>query len=254
MAVLADLVTAVRRRVKDYTVTYLYVDDFYEESIEVMGLPRLNLDLETEYTVATLPAKYTFLLILRGAIEMCYVRGGESATGENAATTQTANVSVPNLSVSKNASTLKGADYWLDLAERLEEAYADALNSAGENPDSTVGQIEVGAMTRRSLLTGRKVGYEYDRPLTAPDLTVALTGSTVNLTWEKVETDWFTAYLIQRSASADMSSPTEIRDESDIQIEAYDDTPGVGTWYYRIGVENTNALVGWSTVATATVS
>ena len=63
MAVLADLVLKIRRRVHDADLTSderpHYKDIYYEEALD-RGLSRLNLNLGTSYSIPTLIAKYEY--------------------------------------------------------------------------------------------------------------------------------------------------------------------------------------------------
>jgi len=83
MADINSIVRRVRSRVHDVVSQDnredgrpLYLDAYYIDSIE-SGMGRMNLDLDSSYTVGSLPVKYEYLLELRSTINMCYVRGGE---------------------------------------------------------------------------------------------------------------------------------------------------------------------------------
>ena len=123
MADINSIVRRVRSRVHDVVSQDnredgrpLYLDSYYIDSIE-SGMGRLNLDLDSAYTVGTLPVKYEYLLELRSTINMCYVRGGEGASGdvEDFPNVPDSIVTVPQLSVQRQQMPLEGPKYWLKI-------------------------------------------------------------------------------------------------------------------------------------------
>jgi hypothetical protein len=231
----------------------LYLDNHYIDSID-SGLGRLNLDLDSSYAIATLPTKYEYLLELRGTINMCYVRGAEGASSdvEDFPSVPDYMVSVPQLSVQKQQMSVDGPKYWLRLVDKLENEYNNAIARLEARGDEGA-EIQQMAMTRPSLRTGRRTQYVYDKAITAPDVAVAVANGKVQITWNPIYDIYFRLYEIQRSGSADLSTTSVVYQSSDNHDVSFTDTPGVGTWYYRLATVNSNNLYGYSQVASVVV-
>jgi len=248
------LIIKVRRRVDDAGVTPIYADVYYSDALEA-ALGRLNIDIHTDYTRSNLPAKYLYPLELLATIDMCYVRGTEGADATPAVgAVQT--VTVPNLSVTKSTGgEPAGPDYWLELAERLSDDYAAAVAAITDIRESADTGIQVGTIFRTSLRTGRRTPYVMDTALTATTLAAEVDGTSVALTWTAVYEHHFSRYLIKRAPTdAFVEADTvEVVSEYDNHTVTYTDTPGVGTWYYKIVVINDNALEAESAAVEAEV-
>ncbi len=254
MAILADVIMAIRRRVHDSDLAPprpLYADVFYEEAIE-RGLGRLNLDLGTTYTVATLPVKYEYLLDKRGTIEMAMVRGAEGASSDvsDSPDSPLQSIAVPGLSVAQIAASNDGPAFWLKLVDALEEEYAAALSTI---PGAAEEAVEQAIMSRMSLRTGARRPFYIDEALGPVDVAVALAGSTVTLTWSKIVDEFFVYYEVQRDSDPNFTSPTQIKLETDNHVVEHDDEPVAGTWYYRVVTVNSNNMKSNSLVVTAVV-
>jgi hypothetical protein len=260
MAVIADLISRVRRRVHDSGRTPpLYADVYYEESLD-RGIRRINLDLGTTYTIASLPDRLAYMLSLRGTIEMCYIRGAEGATSDVAdlPSSQYAEVTVPNLAVVKSSTTTQGPEYWLKLAQLLEDEYERLLETEEEEePEPGIerrGDLELGFRQRRSLRTGRMSIYNMDQPLPAREIAIALEGTTVVITWNVLYHHDLVYYLIERSINADMSDSEEVGRINDNHTVTSSDDPGSGEWFYRVVVVNANNLRTDSQIVSVTVA
>ena len=260
MADQAALISKIRRTVHDSDLETegrpLYADAFYEDALS-SGMSIVNLDLDTAYTIATLPAKYEILLELRGKIEMCRVRAGEGGSSDVSDQPETPlqMLTVPNLSVQKMATPPKGPQSWADMCKELEELYNRLLGKAQESEGGVLpeGAIQQAVMSRRSMRTGRRRPYNYDAPLDAVLLAVSAAAGTVYLTWDAVYDERFDRYEVERDTDLAMSSPEVLAKLTDNHTVAYDDTPEAGTWYYRVVVYNDNNLAAESAVATAVV-
>ena len=253
MAVKADLIARVRRRVSDARTPELYADVYYEDAVD-RSLQRLNMDLASAYTVESLLAKYEYLLELRTTIEMALIRGGEGASSavSDDGTAPAQAVTVPNLTVSRAIRAKRGPEHWLDLAARLEDEY-ERLFLQLEGTGEAVEQVVMGEITRQSLRTGGKSPYRLARPLTAVDIAVSLDGLTVSLTWTQNRQELFSHYSVERSATPGFTSYIVIARSPNCQSFGVDDEPGLGTWYYRVVVVSMDGLRSPSTTVTAAV-
>lgn len=259
MADINSLIRGVRARVHDNVYhddkidRPLYVDSVYVDAID-SGLGRLNLDLDSAYSVATVPVKYEYLLTLRATINLCYVRGAEGASGdvEDFPNVPDAIVTVPQLSVQRQQMSLEGPKYWLKLAEKLDEEYLNALARLADRGDEGA-TIQQYVMSRPSLRTGRRTSYEYDLPLTAPDVSVSVAGGRVFINWSIVQDVYFRYYTVERSSRSDFSEKYVVFQSSDNHDLECSDTPASGTWYYRVSVTNSNLLVSYSASASVIV-
>jgi len=224
----------------------LYLDSHYIDSIN-SGLGRINLDLDSNYGVATLPSKYEYLLELRGTINMSYVRGAEGASSdvEDFPNVPDYMVSVPQLSVQKQQMSVDGPKYWLRLVEKLENEYENAIARLEARGDEGA-EIQQAAMTRPSLRTGRRTQYVYDKPITAPDMAVGVINGKVQITWNTVFDLYFRLYEIEKSQFSDFSTKSVVFSSSDNHDNYYIDSSPSGTWYYRLAVVNSNNLYGYS--------
>lgn len=254
MADINSLIRRVRSRVHD-SIEHdvrddgrpLYLDEVYQDSI-LSGLGRINLDLDSNYDVVTLPSKYEYLLELRGTINMCYVRGAEGASSdvEDFPNVPDYMVSVPQLSVQKQQMSVDGPKYWLRLVDKLENEYNNAIARLEARGDEGA-EIQQMTMSRLSLRTGRRTQYVYDKAITAPDMAIGIVGGKVSVTWGVVYDQYFRLYELQRSSVADFSTTYIVYQSSDNHDNKYvDQPPANGTWYYRLAVVNSNNLYGYS--------
>jgi hypothetical protein len=260
MADIYSLVRRVRSRVHDIAGLDqpvegrpLYLDHIYEDAI-YSGLARVNLDINNAYSVDTLPSKYDYLLELRGAINLCYIRGGEGASGdvEDFPNVPDSIVSVPQLTVQRQQMPLEGPKYWLKMAEMLETEYKTTLSRLDDRGDEGA-TIQQYTMNRLSLRTGRRTGYVFDRAISAPPLSAFLVGGRVSLTWSEVYDEYFRIYDVERSATADFSTTQTVFSSSDNHDIKYIDRAPSGTWFYRLKVTNSNNLESVSSAVVVVV-
>ncbi len=260
MADINSLVQRIRARVHD-NVSHdvrqdgrpLYLDHYYVSSID-SALGRMNLDLDSSYSVASLPSKYEYLVEIRGTINMCYTRGAEGASGdvEDFPDVPDQIVNVPQLTVQRQQMPLDGPKYWLRLAEKLESEYLTALQRLQDRGEEGA-EIQQYTMSRRSLRTGRRMPYVYDKAIKPPSLAVSVSGLNVLCTWDVVYDEYFNYYELQRSTTLEFSTTQSIYSSSDNHHNRYTDKPSAGQWYYRVAVYNSNNLVSYSDLATAIV-
>jgi len=253
MADIISLIRRVRSRVHD-SIDHdvrddgrpLYLDEVYQDGL-LSGLGRINLDLDANYDIVTLPSKYEYLLELRGTINMGYVRGAEGASSdvEDFPNVPDYMVSVPQLSVQKQQMSVDGPKFWLRLVDKLENEYNNAIARLEARGDEGA-EIQQMTMSRMSLRTGRRTQYVYDSPITAPEMAVGVVNGEVKVTWGIVYDQYFRLYELQRSSVVDFSTTFTVYQSSDNHDNSYKDTPVSGTWYYRIAVVNSNNLYGYS--------
>jgi len=208
---------------------------------------RLNLDLDSTYTVASLPVKYEYLLELRSTVNMCYVRGGEGASGdvEDFPNVPDAIVSVPQLSVQRQQMPLEGPKYWLKMAEKLDMEYQNTLARLQDRGDEGP-EIQQYVMSRMSLRTGRRMPYVYDKPITPPDFSVAIVGNRVSLGWGIVYDEYFRLYEVERSTNSDFSTKSVVFTTSDNQVSSFSQNLTSGTYHYRLKITNSNDLYSYT--------
>jgi hypothetical protein len=260
MADINSLILRVRARVHD-NITHdvrddrpLYLDNYYIESLN-SGLGRINLDLDSVYTVGTLPVKYEYLLELRGTINMCYVRGAEGASGdvEDFPDVPDQIVTVPQLTVQRQQMPLDGPKYWLRLADKLENEYLTALQRLADRGEEGA-EIQQYTMSRMSLRTGRRMPYVYDKAITIPDgFAVSVEGNVATIVWGVVYDEYFNYYELKRSNLSDFSTSQGVFASSDNHDNVYRETLQPGTWYYRLSVYNSNDLVSHTSLASVVV-
>lgn len=261
MAQLSTIIRKVRRRVRDSDITSdgrpIYADEFYEDIVED-ALAVVNLDLGESYTIATLPAAREIFLIYKATCEMALVRGAEGASADadgssNLPEASIQSLSVPDLTISKTQVQVQGPRFWKDLYDRVCAKYDNLLSGLEEDGDIGTAVSEV-VLLRRSLRTGRRIGYEYDTAISARTLAAAVAAGVVELSWDAVVDEYFTRHVLYRSASSSMINPTVVTTVVDAHLTDFEDEPGVGTWYYRIDTYNTNSLYSSSAVASAVVA
>lgn len=257
MADVTTLIRRVRARIHDNVSSEagrpLYVDSIYNDSIE-SGVGRINLDLDSSYSVSTLPVKYEYLLELRATINMCYVRGGEGASGdvEDFPNVPDSIVSVPQLTVQRQQMSLEGPKFWLKLAEKLDAEYLNSLSRLADRGDEGA-EVQQYVVSRTSLRTGRRMSYTYDTAIPAPDLVASQSVGVVALSWGMVLDEYFRIYELERSINSDFSTTSVVYSSSDNHDTHYYDSPSSGVWYYRLKVINSNDLKSYSATATVTV-
>lgn len=234
----------------------LYSDDPAYLGAISRGLMRINLDLRSTYTVSDLPTAYEVFLIYRTSIEMCLIRGGEGASSDIAETVDNPiqSVSVPNLSIAKFGKSNQGPIFWSQLAADLERQYLAMLESIMDTGAIAGNTIIEAVLSRRSLRTGKRTAYYADSPITAPLFSVSEASGVVSLSWESAADQYFDYYHVHRSATSDFAVHTVLTTVADVHEVTYEDDPEVGTWYYRLEVENSNGLVSYSVSGTATVA
>jgi hypothetical protein len=215
----------------------------------------MNLDLDSGYSIQTLPVKYEYLAELRGTVNMCYVRGAEGATGdvEDFPNVPDQIVTVPQLTVQRQQMPLDGPKFWLRLAEKLENEYLEALARLRDRGDEGA-EIQQFIMSRMSLRTGRRMAYVYDKPIEVPEgFALSVSGGVVSISWGVVYDQYFNYYELQRSTSPQFPTTFGVYALSDNHDNFFNDFFGQGTWYYRLAIYNSNDLVSYSETASAVI-
>jgi hypothetical protein len=259
MADISSMIRRVRARIHDNVSAGsdpsrpLYMDEVYNDALE-SAVGRINLDLDSSYSVAALPVKYEYLLELRGTINLCYVRGAEGASGdvEDFPNVPDAIVTVPQMTVQRQQMPLEGPKYWLRLAEKLDAEYLNSLARLADRGEEGA-EIQQYVMTRMSLRTGRRTSYWSDTAIQASDLAASVFSGKVLLSWGVIADEFFDHYQIERSQDATFSTPIGVFASSDNHDVQYIDSPPSGSWYYRLKVVNSNDLASYSQAASVVV-
>jgi hypothetical protein len=232
-----------------------YSDEIYRDAVD-RGLMRVNLALQTSYSIDQVPTTAEFLVELKATIEMCYVRGAEGATGDvtDQPELATQTMTLPGgFTQSNQQMSYEGARFWGRLADRLAQEYKEALDEVLCNLQAD-GAVVVGTMQRMSLRTCRATSYVYDRPLAAPEIALAVSGNSVVISWSPILSEFLETYTVQRSTDS-FSTVTDVYLTSDNQASVYVDTGvPVGEYSYRLRVENTNQLVSYSAAGQVSVT
>lgn len=241
----AEFITMLRRKFLDAEVPYIHADEVYIDAI-CRAVGRVNVDLNTSYADPyVMPANVQPFVVVRACIEMCFVRGAEGASGD-ASTSPTGafqQLRVPNLDVMKIPPRLDGPSYWRKLCDALRQEYKDMLDSAEDTIGTADSTIQQSFMVRKSARTGRFIARTYDDPGPAVMLALSLNGSQVTAIWTQRVSEYFQYYeLVRDSVNTFDASPKTVFLTSDSHEVEYEDTPGTGTWYYRIRTYNSNDL------------
>lgn len=257
MATEAQVIDRVRRRVSDFEASRVYEDPFYKDAI-AFALSKLSFDFDTEYaTVESVPRSREFLLVKLASIEMCYMRASRKMARDETVEDSgddIASITVPDLSVSGPAtSDRQGADYWLNLAQKLQDEYDGELEHVGGS--SNAAQISEGVSKRVSLTTGGYRKRKLDAgPDQIPTVVTAVSGTTVTVSWDIWYKEVFKAYEVFRSQYSDMSEADRVAYIVDNHVVDFEDelVPS-GTWYYQVKNVDGNELKTSSAAVEAVV-
>lgn len=235
----------------------MYADLFFVEAID-RGVRQVNLDDlgSTFSSIVDVTTDRELLVELRATIEMCYVRSAEAASSDISdppARDVPQTLIVPNLQIGHSPITYKGPEFWLDLAERLEEQYANLLDAIDQE-EGAGAAVTQGVMTAVSLRTGGIRAYRNDVGPSVGAFATSVTLGTVVLSWGIVTVDTFARYEVQRGLSSDMANAQTVEILTDNHSVTATDEPGLGTWYYRIAAVNRNNLRGFSAVSEVVVA
>lgn len=257
--ILADAINKVRRKVSDYhggdAELQTYEDEYYEDAIE-FALGRLNGDLDTSYSLGTLPSKYDWVVILLASIEMCNTRAFEETTNEDTGALKRLEVEGYE---SEFFEKLKiQAKDWLKLAADMEKRYQDWLdNNLTEDIEDAPEFQAVHLHIPTIRAGGAYKDYIMDRGITAPELTITVpVGSPtyITLSWSAVYDSQFAIYAIRRKLSTGdwetATDVTEVASIDDNHTESYRDTKwstlANATYNYRLVVINKNGIEKYS--------
>lgn len=255
---LADTINKVRRKVSDYyagdALQQKYTDDYYEDAIE-FGLGRLNGDLETSYSINTVPSKYEWVVVLLASIEMCNTRAFEESS--NTDTGAVKRLEVEGYESEFYEKLKISAKDWLKLAEDMEKRYQDWLqNNITEDLEDAPEFATVNMHIPSLRKGGAFLDYVQDRGIPAPTLTITLNaGATYpTLSWSAVYDSQFATYAIRRiEASGDWETATDVTEVVSIpdnHTESYKDRKfeqlASGDYVYRLVVINLNGIEKYS--------
>lgn len=263
MADSATLINVVRRKMLDWfngvALDQVYSDDYYQDAID-LATGRFNADTGFSYSIATLPAKYDWVLTLLATIEMCEVRimeqGGTTGTGP------VKRVGVPGAEVEHyEGSTAKD---WVKFGKQLEDRYQAWLESEDFNapPVTNTPYVVMATTTRTSLRRNRGIrDPRLDRGIDAVDLvaTVEVDG-TVLLTWESVYDSQFYYMILQRMPNGSDwdEDATDVFVTYDNHVDEYEDTDAAdlsaGIYLYRPKMVNRGGIITYGTVISVTLS
>jgi hypothetical protein len=186
---------------------------------------------------------------------MCFIRGAEGTTGD---VTDTPDLPPQSLTLpggftqSSQQMSFEGPRFWLRLAERLEQEYRDILDDVIDSI-SAGSAVTMGVIQRMSHRSRRAMSYVYDRPLSAPDIAVSVSGNNVLIGWTPLLSEFLETYRIERSLD-DFITVNQVFVSHDNQANMYIDAGvPVGSYKYRLKVVNTNDLSSYSPIAQATI-
>lgn len=262
--ILATLVDKVRRKLNDWfggdAAQQVFSDEYYEDAADD-ALGRLNSDLDTTYTIATLPVALEWVLTLLTTINMCVVfhnysdvAGGTTGTLKR--------FEVDGLETEhyegRNPTPL---DY-SRMCEALEEQYQDFLddNAAPEDND-LLPTVTVVTANRPHIDKGYALRSRImDKGVAAPEITLAQDTGRIIITWSAIYDFQFSKYIIQRKLSTQdwdddeslIKTLATIYDNHTVRF--VDKTATVpATYDYRMVLRNRNKIDRYSTTQSVTV-
>lgn len=255
MATQAALILKVRRGVKDFYTDpedALYSDEYYVDAIED-AIARYNSDISADYTILTIPAAYTWVLVLLAKITMCEIRAMESNNSDGA-TGAAIRTQVPGLEIWHQPQKETIASDWLKLCKLLEDKYQKHLEDIGADV-ATLPYMTVLTASRENLRRGRSTTRrEVAVALPAlSDVTLTLDDSDVVLTWTTITDTQFGNYRIERSD--DGLTFTTIGTVYDIHIGEFTDDAilPAATYTYQVVLVNKTGLESISNQVTNVV-
>lgn len=255
MAILAKMTARLRRKVGDWRnpedpdAEYVYAEAYYEDAVND-ALCRFLGDTNLSYTLATLPAKYEWIVLLLGQIEvltLLILDSQDATSGESLGNVQ--RVQVPDLETWFHTPRGATGGDWVKLRRDLEETYQDWLKDNGfdREVDNDLPEIVSYTVQRENLRRGRAWSHpELDRGLAAvTGFEPAISDTGVFLTWEPIYHTQFKYYQIQRRlVSQEWEDATIVANLYDNHRYEYTDTTSLsaGTYVYRVLTVNKNGL------------
>lgn len=262
--ILATLVDKVRRKINDWfggdAAQQKYTDEYYNDaSDDAVG--RLNHDLETSYTISSIPTTLEWVLVLLTTIEMCIIRQNEEEGEEEAGTLKS--FDVDGLSTEHYEGKSMRAQDWQDLCSQLEDKYEDFLEESAPKDSESLRLPSVGIITanRNHLRRGRALRhYSLDKGVAAPAIVLAQTVAGIVITWSAIFNFQFSNYQIQRKLSTedwdnDASSIVTVATIYDNHTERHVDVAATtpATYNYRMKLTNRGGVKKYSAEQTVTV-
>lgn len=249
----------------------LFPDTEYNRAVQ-FALEKLSFDFGEAYTDESLvPFNRMFLLVKLATIEMCYVRAAALETGEDESSGGiVSSISVPDLSISQDTDDASGADFWLDLADKLQAEYDNEVGAdkGTAGTQGTLPDVIQGVVHRHGLRNNSRAGYNTDVPLPPTTITVETNGSDLIVRWTEILEQHFAWYEIYLALSPDTLEEPEQRQRVHIISDPHgeftesgiirpkktlkDNAPG--TYQVRMAVVNNNSLRSWSNIVTVTVT
>lgn len=261
MAVEANVINSIRRRVVDYAdgvaLDQLYNDAYYQDAIS-QALSRLNRDIGQEYTLATLPSQYDWAVILLGTITMCGIRSLENYTPTTSGGSALSKAGDIRRVEHKNQVVEhyeKAKVSWDDLCEDLWDqykAFIDSLDDTAQGIDDSLLPVVTSHFVNKE---NPRLCYTFnsstDQGIKVDGL--VLNGTTIAsglyLNWDKIVTTQFSSYKVFRHTitqhyETERTLLTTIRN---ITITSYIDKSFLSlaspqTYIYTLVVTNGNGL------------
>lgn len=251
-----ELIAAMRLRVFDTSEPPFLADAAYQSAIRA-AVAWLNARLKTSYSytpggepsgLELLLSPYDYFIELKASANIAMQRAaGTAANG----TQRRERVEVPNLQVEKEFYD-NNTSIWSDLADDLLRELDDLLKDAVESE----AVVQSHYVFIRDPQTGARSHRNLDTALPAVPITATWNAgkARVDLAWAVVASMYFAENRVERSPAADFSeSLVVLRRSYDPHEVSGSDTPGPGTWFYRLVTTSTNVLETLSPVAAVVV-
>jgi len=204
MALQDVIIERIRYKVGDIDTPYTYSDETYVNVGVFPALSRINFDFSQSYTLATLPVKFEFLVVLLGAAEMVkrtvLDMGRDAESGSLAARVV---VRVPDLDYESGAGNFADIMYRMrQIAHQWVGEYEDIVDRLNAVPDVDYYSGKTRQVFLRSKKTGGLRPRTMDSGIDAPLDFVGVVGSgVINFEWPVVLDTEFKAYNIYASTS-----------------------------------------------------
>lgn len=254
MAVEADIINKIRRKVFDYSAPQVYDDTWYQDALD-FAFSRLNFDLNTSYDMSSLPARYEWAIVLLGAIEMCGIRALENYTTADSETATVGNVRRVEVDGLETEFFDGGAINWGSHCQKMWDMYLSGIEDNTEDTATTT--VGVATAVREDLRNNR--GWKnptMDSGIDASTLLPAISNTSdgVLITWENIYSTQFASYVVERKLSSgdwyETDDVTKLTTITNHRTARFIDTNSLdldaGDYTYRVGIKNRNRIVNYS--------
>ena len=263
--ILATLVDKVRRKLNDWfggdAAQQVFSDEYYEDASDD-AIGRLNSDLNTTYTVSTIPVNLEWVLTLLTTINMCVVFHNYSDISEGT-TGGLKRLEVDGLETEHFEGRTPTALDYSRMCDALEDQYQDFLedNAAPEDND-LLPTVTVVTANRPHIDKGYALRSRImDKGVAAPEITLAQDTARIIITWGAIYDFQFARYIIQRKLSTQdwdddyklIKTVATIHDNHIVRfVDKTATTPA--TYDYRMVLRNRNGIDRYSTTQSVTVA